>query len=409
MRRMTLLVSALVVAVVLVSAAAGSAGPGQARWVIRDLGVLPGDSESVADDLNDRGQIVARSRSMSGPESALEVFLWDRGRVVHIASRDASDGSEPMINERGMVAGTMLVSRNRHAFLWENGKLSDLGILGVGEQASSWASAINDRGEVVGGSSTRGLGYHPFLWRNGRMIDLGTLGEINAIGLHLKKGFYGGPGGAGSINNRGQVAGSVTWGKSLVYVRAFLWQSGRIRELPAPAGTWTSFTTDMNERGQILGVIEGADPNSRHAVIWHDGRITNLGVRDGAEGIINEQGQVLINQYPGNATVRVTLWKNGHSRGIAPTGASRTLAADINDAGTAIVNTGDEVWNYTTFPYPDGTRAWVWRNGSAVRLPTLSGGTSTWATAINNNNQIVGASTTKDGKWHAVLWTLRSG
>ena len=42
MRRILLLLGAVVVAVVLVSVASGSAGSGQVRWVIRDLGTLGG-------------------------------------------------------------------------------------------------------------------------------------------------------------------------------------------------------------------------------------------------------------------------------------------------------------------------------------------------------------------------------
>lgn len=80
----------------------------------------------------------------------------------------------------------------------------------------------------------------------------------------------------------------------------------------------------------------------------------------------------------------------------------------MNDAGTAIMNTGSDIWNYTTFPYPAGSRAWVSRNGSTVRLPALRGGMSTWVAAINNNGQIVGAGTTEDGRWHAVIWTLET-
>ena len=256
-------------------------------------------------------------------------------------------------------------------------------------------------------SSTHGLGYHPFLWRNGRMIDLGTLGEINTVGLHLKRRFHGGPGSTAAANNRGQIIGAVEWGRSLVYLRAFLWQAGRIHELPVPAGTWTSVSTDINERGEILGEVQTADQSPGHAVIWHDGLVSDLGVPNTAEGMINERGQVLLNQYPGGPT-RVILWEKGHARNISPTGATHTTAAGINDAGTTIMNTGSDLWNYTTFPYPEGSRAWVWRDGSAVRLPTLPGATSTWATAINNRNQIVGASTTKNGTWHPVLWTLKT-
>jgi probable HAF family extracellular repeat protein len=46
----------------------------------------------------------------------------------------------------------------------------------------SFASGINNDGEVVGASSLPGdLLYRVFLWRNGMMTDVGTLGGASTV------------------------------------------------------------------------------------------------------------------------------------------------------------------------------------------------------------------------------------
>ena len=60
----------------------------------------------------------------------------------------------------------------------ERRRVQDLGTLGG---SSSWASAINDSGQVIGSSYLAGdQNRHAFLYKDGKMTDLGTLGALPA-------------------------------------------------------------------------------------------------------------------------------------------------------------------------------------------------------------------------------------
>jgi probable HAF family extracellular repeat protein len=184
------------------------------------LGQLPGDTFSVADDINERGQVVGRSGPINSTASA-------------------------------------------HAFLWdERNGMQDLGFLPG--TAYAYALGINDNGQVVGCSGGRA-----FLWDSANgMQDLGgfTAHDINNNGQVIGQGYGGGfiwdstngvhsiPAIPFSINDRGQVVG---WHYGLS--RAFIWESGAGETLldtliPEDSG-WDYLyeARDINERGQIAG------------------------------------------------------------------------------------------------------------------------------------------------------------
>jgi probable HAF family extracellular repeat protein len=97
-----------------------------------------------------------------------------------------------------------------------DGRLIDLGALGG---TSSSARDINNRGQVVGESTTATGETHAFLWQDRRMIDLGTLGGAFSA--------------AEGINNRGQVVG---WSETPSGTHAFLWEDGRLTTSARSAG-----------------------------------------------------------------------------------------------------------------------------------------------------------------------------
>ena len=103
-----------------------------------------------------------------------ELPVWP-GDTVGLASA---------INDQGQVVGgsgfctTPAPGSIKNALLWQNGRMINLGSLGG--TYDNVATAINDRGQVVGWSDLAGDSptsgtTQSFLWQHGRIIDLGTL------------------------------------------------------------------------------------------------------------------------------------------------------------------------------------------------------------------------------------------
>ncbi len=154
------------------------------------------------------------------------------------------------INDRGQVVGASTTSYRPapsnsspptvtyHAFLDDRGAMNDLGTLGG---TNSIANFINDRGTVVGESDTANdAAIHAFVnsW-GARMIDLGTLGGRDST--------------AEAINNEGAVVGVAETSTSAQH--GFIDRHGRIIDLnsliPANSRIVITNAQDINDRGEI--------------------------------------------------------------------------------------------------------------------------------------------------------------
>lgn len=189
-------------------------------------------------------------------------YWWGSGKI-DMGTLGGPDSNAYAINQLGQAIGWSYTSYNAnefghpdvHPLIWNarDRKMQDIGSLGG---SCGVATAINNRGQVVGGSNLSGdLTMHAFLWTaRGGLRDIGTL-----------------PGGtyshAGVINDAGEVAGFSTGAKDAGgnrIRRAFYWKDGVMKDL----GTISNFPSDangINNRGQVVGETFDLD-NGNEAV-----------------------------------------------------------------------------------------------------------------------------------------------
>jgi probable HAF family extracellular repeat protein len=337
--------------------------------------------------------------------------------VVDLGTLGGSYSIAVAINNKGWITGDANLSGDtaRQGSLWQGDANIDLGTLGG---SYSRSQAVNERGQVVGGAESflnddlnEGFcGFPtasvcvPFVWQDNDIAPLKTLGGSNGIAF--------------DINNRGLIGGVAedltvdsTCGNPELHSEPVLWQGGNIRQLPTVLGDPDGFVQAVNNKGEAAGGSGQcwAEPFfSLHAVLWRNGKATNLGSLGGtlftAPSAISEEGQVVgSSDTAGDAGFFVGPFTNAHGflwqhGAISDLG---TLPGDGNSFGQGINNKGQAVGI--------GSRAILWQNGIAIDLNTLVPGPPfsplylLQAYGINDRGEVVGFGVDADGEGHAFL------
>lgn len=250
------------------------------KWENGRMTALPtlGGTHGFATGANNWGQIVGWAENkvhdttcVSPQVLQFRAVLWGPGknqiRELPPLAGDTTS-SATAINDRGQVVGISGICSNAvggvsaiHNVLWENGKptrLPDFG--GV---AWNTPMAINQRGDVVGfanASAADGEAFNPraFLWSKGHALNnLGMLpGDVRSQGL--------------GINEWRQVVGQSCDNSRPRKCKAFLWQNGVMSDLnalaaPEFAGVMTT-ANDIDDFGRITG--QATDPASGKLVTF---------------------------------------------------------------------------------------------------------------------------------------------
>ncbi|HEX6307163.1 MAG TPA: hypothetical protein VFZ69_03180 [Longimicrobiales bacterium] len=284
--------------------------------------------------------------TLGGPNSAV---LWpginNTGRVVGVSFTDQPDPHDAAWSCEAFMGSS---DRTCRGFYWDGDVMHELETLGG---HNGFATAVNNLGQVVGWAETafppfddsckdpQVLTFHAAMWEPAS----GTVRALPPLSGDAASA-------ATAINDRGQVVGIS--GKCYVAVgdssarASVLWESGVPREIPNLGGVTWNTPMDINDAGHVVGFGNiGDDANGSpqlRAFLWTGGSsVTEVGPLNENDTLaqaygINARGQV-VGRSCGAAGCRAFLYDRGviHDLNalLETHGARLELARQINDAG----------------------------------------------------------------------------
>src|SRR5437867_2055926 len=240
----------------------------QSLGQMRGLPNFPGGNNGFATGANNLGQVVGWAENGVHDEACVSPqvlqfhpAVWrlgppDQIHDLPLIPGDTS-GSATAINDNGQIVGIsgicdQAIGRHtaKHAVLWENGGVIDLGNLGA--QWWNTPTAINQRGDIVGFAGNpafvEGDILHAFIWtREDGIRQLKPLPRRTPP--HVDSEAYG-------INEARQVVG-ISCDADFVDCRAVVWNHGNtptdLNDFKGGYGPRLESAKDINDNGEITG------------------------------------------------------------------------------------------------------------------------------------------------------------
>jgi probable HAF family extracellular repeat protein len=272
-------------------------------YTLTDLGALPGMGGSVANGINASGTVVGSSGGSA--------FIYSGGVMNAITTPQGFSGAAAIaINASGQMAMNAYTTTSPYvtnAFFFDpNTNTSrNLGTLGG---RNSWATAINDAGQVVGVANVPGSTGslptgHAFPWdpTTNIMQDLGTLGGPTSQAF--------------GINASGQVAGVADYTANPSgydqFRRAFRYDSSSHRMIDLGAVGGFSRALGINAEGQVVGWSDNFQ-DSRTPFLDDSNGMHDIGPCSATTGCearaVNDFGKIVAHSNIGGQINRCGQW-----------------------------------------------------------------------------------------------------
>lgn len=294
-----------------------------------DLGLLPGDAGATPNGISSDGKVVGLSATAAGD---LHAFLWDNGQLTNLGHREGDIwGQANDVNSSGVAVGISFPdSSNAFPVKFDHGVVTQLetqfGLVGGN------ATAINDPGDYIVSRA---------IFQKGKLTPF--VGFVPS-------------GESGALNNAGAVAGTAD-------PDAAIWSNGSLQD---------------------VGILPGYDYSKGIA-------LSDSGILVGTAAVAGEDLPVGF------------VYQGGTMTKIAPlTGDNIALPHGVNDSGTVV---GTSSNGFIT------VRAFIYKNGVTQQLDSLISRATGWtiihAYGINNKGQIIGLGV-NGGAQHAILLNPKS-
>jgi probable HAF family extracellular repeat protein len=248
-----------------------------------DSGIVAGISQtSTPDPLGEAWSSAAFYPGATGTGYINLGFVWENGVMRALPTLGGNNGFATGANSRGQVVGwaentvhdpTCVPPQQLQfrpvVYGPKGNQISELPLL-AGDTSGA-ATGINEEGQAVGISGIcdqavgRFTAKHALLWDNGKIVDLGNLGAP----------WWNTP---TNINQRGDVVGfaGAPNDPDGNFLQAFIWTAAAgMQGLGFLPGDVHSEAYGINERRQVVGLSCDADGNCR-AFIWENGVMTDL-------------------------------------------------------------------------------------------------------------------------------------